>query len=107
MRSATTVDERLLDAAPGLKVVAHAGTGVDNVNLEAASARGIIVMNAPGANSISVAEHALALMLAAARAIPSADRSMKEGRWAKKGLLGAELRGKTLGVVGLDVSGRR
>ncbi len=106
VRSATTVDERLLDAGPGLRVVARAGTGVDNVNLEAASARGIIVMNAPGANSISVAEHALALMLAAARAIPSADRSMKEGRWAKKGLLGAELRGKTLGVVGLGRIGQ-
>jgi D-3-phosphoglycerate dehydrogenase len=79
---------------------------VDNVNLEAASARGIVVMNAPGANSISVAEHALALMLAAARAIPRADRSMKEGRWAKKGLLGAELRGKTLGLVGLGRIGQ-
>ncbi len=106
VRSATTVDERLLDAAPRLRVVARAGTGVDNVNLEAASARGIVVMNAPGANSISVAEHALALMLAAARAIPRADRSMKEGRWAKKGLLGAELRGKTLGVVGLGRIGQ-
>lgn len=106
VRSATRVDTRLLDAAPSLKVIARAGTGVDNVDLDAASGRGIIVMNAPGANSISVAEHALALMLAAARAIPRADASMKEGRWAKKGLLGAELRGKTLGIVGLGRIGQ-
>jgi D-3-phosphoglycerate dehydrogenase / 2-oxoglutarate reductase len=106
VRSATRVDAQLLDAAPGLRVVARAGTGVDNVDLEAASARGIVVMNAPGANSISVAEHALALMLAAARAIPRADASMKEGRWAKKGLIGGELRGKTLGVVGLGRIGQ-
>jgi D-3-phosphoglycerate dehydrogenase len=106
VRSATRVDARLLEAAHKLKVVARAGTGVDNVDLDAASARGIVVMNAPGANSISVAEHALALMLAAARAIPRADASMKEGRWTKKGLLGAELRGKTLGVVGLGRIGQ-
>jgi D-3-phosphoglycerate dehydrogenase len=106
VRSATRVDARLLDAAPRLKAVARAGTGIDNVDLEAASARGIVVMNAPGANSVSVAEHALALMLAASRSIPRADASMKEGRWAKKGLMGAELRGKTLGVVGLGRIGQ-
>jgi D-3-phosphoglycerate dehydrogenase len=106
VRSATRVDAPLLDAAPRLKVVARAGTGLDNVDLDAASARGIVVMNAPGANSVSVAEHALGLMLAASRSIPRADASMKEGRWAKQGLMGAELRGKTLGVVGLGRIGQ-
>ncbi|HEX2446195.1 MAG TPA: phosphoglycerate dehydrogenase [Vicinamibacterales bacterium] len=106
VRSRTKVDAPLLAAADRLRVVARAGTGVDNVDLDAASSRGIVVMNAPGANSISVAEHAIALMLAAARGIPRADASMKEGRWAKKGLVGAELRGKSLGIVGLGRIGQ-
>ena len=96
----------LLAAAPRLRIVARAGTGVDNVDVEAASARGILVVNAAGANSISVAEHACALMLALARAIPSADRAMKEGRWEKKKFLGTELRGKTLGVAGFGRIGQ-
>src|SRR5580765_4002040 len=79
VRSATRVD-----AAPNLRIIARAGTGVDNVDVAAASARGILVVNAPGANSISVAEHACALMLALARSVPAADRAMKEGRWDKK-----------------------
>jgi D-3-phosphoglycerate dehydrogenase len=106
VRSRTKVDTALLAAAERLRVVARAGTGVDNVDLDAASSRGIVVMNAPGANSISVAEHAIALILAAARGIPRADASMKEGRWAKKGLVGAELRGKALGIVGLGRIGQ-
>jgi D-3-phosphoglycerate dehydrogenase len=106
VRSATKVDARLLAAAPRLRIVARAGTGVDNVDVEAASARGILVVNAAGANSISVAEHACALMLALARAIPSADRAMKEGRWEKKAFLGTELRGKTLGVAGFGRIGQ-
>jgi D-3-phosphoglycerate dehydrogenase len=106
VRSSTTVDARLLAAAPRLRIVARAGTGVDNVDVEAASARGILVVNAAGANSISVAEHAWALMLALARAIPAADRAMKERRWEKKALLGTELRGKTLGVVGFGRIGQ-
>jgi D-3-phosphoglycerate dehydrogenase len=106
VRSRTKVDAALIAAAGRLRVVARAGTGVDNVDLDAASSRGIVVMNAPGANSISVAEHAIALMLAAARGIPRADASMKEGRWAKKGLVGAELRGKALGIVGLGRIGQ-
>jgi D-3-phosphoglycerate dehydrogenase / 2-oxoglutarate reductase len=106
VRSATRVDVRLLAAAPRLRIVARAGTGVDNVDVEAASARGILVVNAAGANSISVAEHAWALMLALARAIPSADRAMKEGRWEKKAFLGIELRGKTLGVAGFGRIGQ-
>src|SRR6266850_6152429 len=106
VRSATKVDARLLEAAPNLRIVARAGTGVDNVDVDAASARGILVVNAPGANSISVAEHACALMLALARSIPAADRAMKESRWEKKRFLGNELRGKTLGVAGLGRIGR-
>jgi D-3-phosphoglycerate dehydrogenase / 2-oxoglutarate reductase len=111
VRSATKVDERLLSSAPKLRVIARAGTGIDNVDLAAASARGILVMNAPGGNSVSVAEHALALMLAMARAVPTADAAMKRSVWDKKCLTGAELRGKTLGLVGLgrigqEVAGR-
>ena len=106
VRSATKVDARLLAAAPRLRIVARAGTGVDNVDVEAASARGILVVNAAGANSISVAEHACALILALARAIPSADRAMKERRWEKKQFVGTELRGKTLGIAGFGRIGQ-
>src|SRR4051812_37261504 len=106
VRSATKVDARLMDAAPKLRIIARAGTGVDNVDVAAASARGILVVNAPGANSISVAEHACALMLALARSVPAADRAMKDGRWEKKRFLGTELRGKTLGVAGLGRIGQ-
>jgi len=106
VRSATKVDARLLEAAPRLRIVARAGTGVDNVDVAAASLRGVLVVNAPGANSISVAEHALALMLALARSVPAADRAMKEHRWEKKRFLGTELRGKTLGVAGLGRIGQ-
>jgi D-3-phosphoglycerate dehydrogenase len=101
VRSHTKVDAAMLAAAPRLRVVARAGTGVDNVDVAAASARGILVVNSPGANSISVAEHACALMLSLARAVPAADRAMKEGRWDKRLFLGNELRGKILGIVGL------
>jgi D-3-phosphoglycerate dehydrogenase / 2-oxoglutarate reductase len=106
VRSATNVTAALLDAAPRLRVIARAGTGVDNVDVAAATARGIVVMNTPGANSVSVAEHALALMLALARAIPAADAAMKRGVWDKKRLTGAELRGKLLGIVGFGRIGR-
>src|SRR5437763_5161912 len=106
VRSATKVDAELLAAAPRLRVVARAGTGVDNVDVDAASARGVLVVNAPGANSISVAEHALALMLAVARSVPAADRAMKDGRWEKRRFLGTELRGKTLGIAGLGRIGQ-
>jgi D-3-phosphoglycerate dehydrogenase len=106
VRSATKVDARLLEAAPRLRIIARAGTGVDNVDVEAASARGVLVVNAPGANSISVAEHACALMLALARSVPAADRAMKDGKWEKKKFLGTELRGKTLGIAGLGRIGQ-
>ena len=106
VRSATKVTKDVIDAANKLKIIARAGSGVDNVDLEAASARGVIVTNAPGGNSISVAEHAFALMLALARSIATADACMKQQRWEKKSLLGAELRDKTLGVVGFGRIGQ-
>jgi D-3-phosphoglycerate dehydrogenase len=106
VRSATKVDSRLLEAAPSLRIIARAGTGVDNVDVTAASARGILVVNAPGANSISVAEHACALMLALARSVPAADRAMKDGKWEKRRFLGTEVRGKTLGIAGLGRIGQ-
>ena len=106
VRSATQVTPDLLAAAPNLRIVARAGTGVDNIDVAAASTRGILVVNAPGANSISVAEHACALMLALARAVPAADRAMKQGKWEKKRFLGTELRGKTLGIAGFGRIGQ-
>src|SRR5580765_1563724 len=106
VRSATKVTKDLLAAAPRLRVVGRAGTGVDNIDVVAASARGVLVVNAPGANSISVAEHACALMLALARMVPAADQAMKAGKWEKKRFLGNELRGKTLGIAGLGRIGQ-
>ena len=106
VRSATKVDRKLLEAATKVRIVGRAGTGVDNIDVAAASARGILVVNAPGANSISVAEHACALMLGLARSVPAADRAMKEARWEKKKFLGTELRGKTLGLAGLGRIGQ-
>jgi D-3-phosphoglycerate dehydrogenase / 2-oxoglutarate reductase len=106
VRSATRVDRELIAAAPRLRVIARAGTGIDNVDLAAATDRGILVMNAPAANSVSVAELTLGLMVALSRSIPAADAAMKRGVWDKKNLTGAELRGKTLGIVGLGRVGQ-
>ena len=106
VRSATKVTAALIAAAPKLRVIARAGTGVDNVDVAAASARGIVVMNAPGANSISVAELALGLILAMARHLPAADAAMKQGKWEKKKFLGEEVREKTLGLAGLGRIGQ-
>jgi D-3-phosphoglycerate dehydrogenase len=106
VRSATKVTAALMDAAPGLRIIARAGTGVDNVDVSAASERGILVVNAPGANSISVAEHAWALILALSRMIPAAGTAMKARKWEKKRFLGTEVRGKTLGVAGLGRIGQ-
>jgi D-3-phosphoglycerate dehydrogenase len=101
VRSATKVTPKLLERAARLRVIGRAGVGVDNVDLDAATKKGIVVMNTPGGSSASVAEHTLALLLALARRIPQADRSLKEGRWEKKAFTGVELRGKTLGLAGL------
>jgi D-3-phosphoglycerate dehydrogenase len=106
VRSATKVTSDLLAAAPKLRIVGRAGTGVDNIDVEAASSRGILVVNAPGANSISVAEQAVAMMLSLARSVPAADHAMKAGRWEKKRFLGTELKGKTLGIAGLGRIGQ-
>jgi D-3-phosphoglycerate dehydrogenase len=106
VRSATRVTADLLKGATRLRVVGRAGTGVDNIDVPAASARGVLVVNAPGANSISVAEHTCALMLALARSVPAADRAMKGSKWEKKKFLGSELRGKTLGIAGLGRIGQ-
>lgn len=106
VRSATQVTADLIAAAPRLRVIARAGTGVDNVDVPAATARGILVMNAAGANSVSVAELAIGFLVALARAIPAADASMKQGVWDKKRFMGSELRGKILGVVGFGRIGR-
>jgi D-3-phosphoglycerate dehydrogenase len=106
VRSATKVTADVLAAAPRLRAVARAGTGVDNVDVAAATTRGIVVMNAPGANSISVAELTMALVLALARKIPAADASMKAGQWDKKSFLGVEVRGKVLGLAGLGRIGQ-
>jgi D-3-phosphoglycerate dehydrogenase len=101
VRSATKVTADLLERAAQLRVIGRAGVGVDNVDLEAATLRGVVVMNTPGGNATSVAEHTLALLLALARSIPLADSQLKQGRWEKKNLVGIELRGKTLGLIGL------
>jgi D-3-phosphoglycerate dehydrogenase len=106
VRSATKVTPDIIAAGTKLKAIARAGTGVDNVNVEAASARGIVVMNAPGANSISVAELAMAQLLSLARKLPAADASMKQGKWDKKSFLGEEVRGKVLGLAGLGRIGQ-
>jgi D-3-phosphoglycerate dehydrogenase len=100
IRSATKVTAKLLDRAKRLKVVGRAGIGVDNVDIPAATAKGVIVMNTPFGNSITTAEHAVTLMLALARQIPAADASTQAGKWEKNRFLGVEITGKTLGIIG-------
>ncbi|SFJ57583.1 phosphoglycerate dehydrogenase [Aerobium aerolatum] len=100
IRSATKVTEKLIEAATNLKVVGRAGIGVDNVDIPAASRRGIIVMNTPFGNSITTAEHAIALMFAVARELPEANSSTHAGKWEKNRFMGVEITGKTLGVIG-------
>jgi len=106
VRSATKATAELLGHAARLRVIGRAGVGVDNVDLEAATQKGVVVMNTPGGNAVSVAEHSLALMLALARRIAPADASMKAGKWEKKKLTGNELRSKTLGLIGFGMIGR-
>ena len=100
IRSATKATEKLIAAATNLKVIGRAGIGVDNVDIPAASRRGIIVMNTPFGNSITTAEHAIALMFAVARQLPAADTSTQAGKWEKSKFMGVEITGKTLGVIG-------
>ncbi len=101
IRSATKVTAELINAAPRLKVIGRAGTGLDNVDIPAASKRGIVVMNTPGGNTITTAEHAISMMLALARNIPQASQTMREGLWEKKKYPGTEIFNKTLGIIGL------
>src|SRR5471030_736061 len=100
IRSATKVTPKILEKAKNLKVIGRAGIGVDNVDIPAATARGIIVMNTPFGNSITTAEHAITLMLALARQIPEADRSTQAGKWEKNKFMGVEITGKVLGIIG-------
>jgi D-3-phosphoglycerate dehydrogenase len=106
IRSATKVTKAVIDAAAKLAVIGRAGIGVDNVDVPAATARGIVVMNTPGGNTVTTAEHALALLIALARHIPQATASMKAGKWEKNKFVGMELYNRTLGVVGLGNIGR-
>ena len=105
VRSATQVDRELMEAAPNLQVVGRAGIGVDNIDLTTATERGVLVVNAPHANTISAAEHTLALLLSQARNIPRAHGTLIGGRWDRKSFQGVELHGKTLGVIGLGKIG--
>lgn len=101
IRSGSTVTKEVIDAAENLRVIGRAGIGVDNVDVPAATARGIVVMNTPSGNNVTTAEHAISMMLSLARSIPQATASMKAGRWEKNRFIGAEVFNKTLGVVGL------
>ncbi len=105
VRSETKVTRRVLEAGRNLMVVGRAGVGVDNIDLEAATERGIIVVNAPQGNTVAAAEHTIALLLAMARHIPAADRALHEGKWQRKRFIGTEVRGKVLGIVGLGKIG--
>jgi D-3-phosphoglycerate dehydrogenase len=106
VRSATTVDAEVIAAAPKLKIIARAGVGLDNVDVNAATAAGVLVVNAPTSNIHSAAEHAIALMLSAARQIPAADASLREHAWKRSAFNGTEIYGKTVGVVGLGRIGQ-
>jgi D-3-phosphoglycerate dehydrogenase / 2-oxoglutarate reductase len=106
VRSETKVTADLLDAANSLRVIGRAGVGVDNIDVTAATIRGVVVMNAPDGNTITTAEHTIAMLIALARSIPQASSSLKSGRWDRKKFVGVELQGKTLGIVGLGRIGR-
>ncbi|MCV7165695.1 phosphoglycerate dehydrogenase [Mycobacterium stomatepiae] len=106
VRSATTVDAEVLAAAPKLKIVARAGVGLDNVDVDAATERGVLVVNAPTSNIHSAAEHALALLLSAARQVPAADATLREHTWKRSKFNGTEIFGKTVGIVGLGRIGQ-
>jgi len=101
VRSRTKVNAKMIEAGKSLKVVGRAGVGVDNIDVAAAVAKGVVVVNSPLAASVSVAEHTLGLMLALARLIPAADASLKQGRWEKSAFVGGELNDRTLGLLGI------
>ena len=95
IRSGTKITDQVLEKAPHLKAIGRAGVGVDNIDVNAATKRGVVVMNAPGGNTVTTAEHAISLMLSLARNVPQATASMREGKWEKKKLTGVEITGKT------------
>ena len=105
VRSQTKVTKKVFEAAQNLKIVGRAGVGVDNIDLDAATKKGVIVVNSPDGNTNAAAEHTLALMLAMSRNIPSAVKSTKEGLWERSKFTGVEVFGKTLGVIGLGKIG--
>jgi D-3-phosphoglycerate dehydrogenase len=101
VRSETKVTAAVLEAATKLRVVGRAGVGIDNVDVDTATRRGVIVMNAPGGNTVSTAEHAFSLLLCAARKLPQADAMVRTGKWSRKEFQGVELHNKTLGIIGM------
>ena len=106
IRSGTTIGKEWINQARNLKVIGRAGVGVDNVDLAAATKRGVLVLNAPAGNTLSTAEHTMAMLLSIARMVPAASASVKSGKWDRKTFMGAELHGKTLGIVGLGKIGK-
>ncbi len=106
IRSGTRITENVLEKAVNLKVIGRAGIGVDNIDVQSATRRGIVVMNAPGGNTVTTAEHTISLMMALARNIPQGTASLREGKWEKKKLNGVEITGKVLGIIGLGQIGR-
>jgi D-3-phosphoglycerate dehydrogenase len=106
IRSGSKVTAKVIEASTTLKVIGRAGIGVDNVDIPAATKKGIVVMNTPTANAITTAEHAIAMLFSIARKIPQATSSMKAGKWEKNAFVGRELAGKTLGILGLGTIGR-
>ena len=106
VRSETKVKEDMISLMEKMEVIGRAGTGVDNIDVGAATRKGIIVMNTPGGNTISTAEHTMALMVSMARNIAQANQSMRAGKWEKKSFKGTELHSKTLGIIGLGKIGR-
>ena len=107
VRSSTKVTKRIIENANRLKVIGRAGVGVDNIDVEAATFKGILVVNAPEGNTIAAAEHTMAMMLSLSRKIPQATMSLKRGHWDKKAFMGVEVKGKTLGIIGLGRIGRK
>src|SRR5947208_9183430 len=101
VRSGTRVTAQLLENPGKLRAIVRAGVGVDNIDVAAATRKGIVVMNTPGGNTISTAEHTIALLLAVARHVPAADASLHAGKWERTKFVGSQLAGKTLGIIGL------
>ncbi len=106
VRSSTQVTDTIIEHGTNLKIIGRAGTGVDNIDVDAATRKGVIVMNTPGGNTVSTAEHAISMLMAVARNIPQADAALRKGRWDRKTYRGVELYGKTIGIIGLGKVGK-